>query len=277
MFQDVNAKKINVNTLKQIVKNGGIEAHSIQIILNYYNNLLTHIAENPKLPMLAQPRDPQLIKKRDYTLIIDKSPSMNLIYENPLLTEEEQRERAKSRWEEMQEATSSFVTVLQKYDPDGITVYSFATTFKKYEDIRSEAQVKEIFIKHPSGGGTRLDLVLKDALDHYFDNKNEILKKKTGETILVVTDGEADFKERVVELIVDATRRISRDEELAISFIQIGSDSKATTFLKQLDDELESTRQAIFDIVDVKTYDDFLKEELTLEQILIDAICNKRS
>ena len=38
--------------------------------------------------------------------------------------------------------------------------------------------------------------------------------------------------------IVDASRRLYRDEDLSISFIQIGNDHGAKKFLKWLDDDL---------------------------------------
>lgn len=53
-------------------------------------------------------------------------------------------------------------------------------------------------------------------------------------------------------MIRDAANRISRDEDLSVSFIQIGHDSSATRFLQNLDDNLQGCR---FDIVDAETAD----------------------
>ncbi|NEO50196.1 MAG: hypothetical protein F6K55_41390, partial [Moorea sp. SIO4A3] len=66
-----------------------------------------------------------------------------------------------------------------------------------------------------------------------------------------------------------ASRRIDVDEELAISFIQIGNDLQATKFLKILDDELQNAG-AKFDIVDTVTIDQM--EDMTLTEVLINAI-----
>jgi len=51
-------------------------------------------------------------------------------------------------------------------------------------------------------------------------------------------------------VIRDAANRIQRDEDLSVSFIQIGHDRSATKFLKHLDDDLRGCR---FDIVDAET------------------------
>jgi len=53
---------------------------------------------------------------------------------------------------------------------------------------------------------------------------------------------------------VRATERVTCDEELSVSFIQIGSDRQAHDFLKELDSHLDGAR---YDIVD----------EITMEQM----------
>jgi hypothetical protein len=72
-----------------------------------------------------------------------------------------------------------------------------------------------------------------------------------------------------MQVILDATQKLDRDEELAISFIQVGIDETATKFLKILDDDL-GRAGAKFDIVDTITMDDM--EDLTLKEVLLSAI-----
>jgi hypothetical protein len=86
---------------------------------------------------------------------------------------------------------------------------------------------------------------------------------------LVVTDGEPDDRRSVIETIISATQKMERDEELAISFIQVGNDSSATAFLKALDDQLESVG-AKFDICDTMTIDDM--GDMSLAEVLMAAI-----
>jgi hypothetical protein len=56
-------------------------------------------------------------------------------------------------------------------------------------------------------------------------------------------------------VIIDATQSMSSDEELSISFVQVGDDEKACVWLTELDDKLKqagkSGKGAKFDVVDV--------------------------
>ena len=120
-------------------------------------------------------------------------------------------------------------------------------------------------------GHTDLAGVLEDALNNYFHRKAQGQTKPEGETILVVTDGEPDDRKAVIRVIVEASRKIDRDEELAISMIQVGNDAQATRFLKALDDDLQGIG-AKFDIVDTVTIDDM--ENMTLAEMLLSAIAD---
>ena len=111
--------------------------------------------------------------------------------------------------------------------------------------------------------------MLTDALNSYFQRKAQGKTPANGEIILVVTDGEPDDRKAVMQVILDATQKLDRDEELGISFIQVGTDEAATKFLKILDDDL-GRAGAKFDIVDTMTMNDM--EDLTLKEVLLSAI-----
>ncbi|MCT7978357.1 vWA domain-containing protein [Laspinema olomoucense] len=194
---------------------------------------------------------------RDYTLIIDKSGSM--------MTSD--GGGSQTRWSLAEESTFALAAKCEQLDPDGITVYLFSGRFQRYENVTA-AKVAQIFQENDPSGRTDLASVLKDAVEHYFKKKGSG-EVKSGETILVITDGEPDDRKAVMRVIVEATRQMERDEELAISMIQVGSDSQATRFLKALDDELGGVG-AKFDIVDTITIDDM--EDYTLSEVLLKAI-----
>ena len=78
-----------------------------------------------------------------------------------------------------------------------------------------------------------------------------------------------DDPKAVMRLIVETTRKMDSDEELSVTFLQIGKDAGATRFLKALDDELPRAG-AKFDICDTITCDDM--EELSLTEILVNAL-----
>ena len=199
-----------------------------------------------------------MLEQRDYTLIIDKSGSMSI----------RDQQSGKSRWNVMQESTFALASKCEELDPDGITLYLFSGRFKRYDNVTSD-KVIQIFQENEPSGRTDLAMVLQDALNNYFQRKDKGETKENGETILVVTDGEPDDRKAVMKVIIEASRNMDIDEELVISFIQIGSDSQATKFLKILDDELQSAG-AKFDIVDTVTIEDM--EDMSLTDVLINAV-----
>lgn len=199
-----------------------------------------------------------MMSDRDYTLIIDKSGSMST----------PDQVGGRTRWEIAQESTIALARKCEQFDPDGITVYVFSGKFKRYDDVTT-AKVSQIFQENDPAGTTNLAAVLQDALNNYFQRKAAGNTKPNGETILVITDGEPDDRKAVFEVIIQATRQMEKDEELAISMIQVGSDAQATKFLKALDDQLQSVG-AKFDICDTITLDDL--EDMSLTDVLMNAI-----
>ncbi len=199
-----------------------------------------------------------MLEQRDYTLIIDKSGSMSM----------RDQLGGKSRWIVMQESTLALASKCEELDPDGITIYLFSGRFKRYDNVTA-SKVSQIFTENEPSGRTDLAGVLQDATNNYFQRKAAGQTKPNGETILVVTDGEPDDRKAVMKVIIEASRRMDRDEELAISFVQVGTDQQATKFLKVLDDELQGAG-AKFDIVDTVTIDDM--EDMTLTEVLLNAI-----
>jgi uncharacterized protein with von Willebrand factor type A (vWA) domain len=200
-----------------------------------------------------------MLTQRDYTLIIDKSGSMYTA----------DQVGGKSRWAAIQESTIALAHKCESLDPDGITVYVFSGRFKRFDKVTA-AKVDQIFQENEPSGSTNLAGVLQDAVNQYLEKKAKG-EATAGETIVVVTDGEPDDRRAVFEVIIKASQRLDKDEELAISFIQIGKDTQATRFLKALDDDLQGVG-AKFDIVDVVTIDDM--EDMTLTEVLMNAIAD---
>jgi hypothetical protein len=199
-----------------------------------------------------------MLENRDYTLIIDKSGSMAT----------PDQKGGRTRWVAAQESTLALASKCEQFDPDGITVYLFSGRFKRYDNVTS-AKVTQIFQENDPSGSTDLAGVLKHATDDYFRRKSAGETKPNGEIILVVTDGEPDDRKAVMKVIIEASRRMDVNEELGISFIQVGTDALATRFLKVLDDDLQSAG-AKFDICDTITMEDM--EDVSLSEVLLNAI-----
>lgn len=199
-----------------------------------------------------------MLHDRDYTLIIDQSKSMSAL----------DSVESKSKWSVIEKCTLALARQCEEFDLNGLTVYFFSNHFKRYRNITS-SKVHQIFQENQPQGGTNLTVVLQDAFNQYFQRKADGQAKQNGETIIVLTDGEPDHGISVSEAIVQASQHMERDEELAISFIQVGGDPKATKFLKALDDQLQMLG-AKFDIVDTVTVEDM--KNMTLQDVLLKAI-----
>ena len=161
---------------------------------------------------------------RDYVLIIDRSGSMG-----------------GKRWQEAEKAVSSLAPYICKFDPDGVDVILFDHKVEKVENVQTAKEVAGIFSSYKPRGSTNLSLALHTAFEAHFAGT------RGATTILVVTDGSPDSQGEVQRVIRRATHSMVNDEELSVSFIQIGTDRSATKFLEYLDDDLTDVQ---FDIVD---------------------------
>ncbi len=192
------------------------------------------------------------MKKMEIELLLDKSGSM--------MTAD--CKGGKTRWAAGQEQAIALATHAQTIDPNGITVVPFAGKFKVYENV-TPGKVSQVFTENEPNGSTDTAAVLKNRLDAFFT------RKAAGATdpccIIVLTDGAPDDQKAVGDVIIEATKKLDRDEELAIQFVQIGADPEASRFLAYLDDSL-SAQGAKFDIVDTTKLNDL--EDFTIAQLL---------
>jgi len=197
-----------------------------------------------------------MLDDRDYTLILDKSGSMST----------KDQPGGRSRWAAARESAQALAAKCAELDPDGLTLYVFGSRFKRYDNVTAE-RVVQVFTENEPSGGTDLAGVLGHAFASYFERRAK--GKARPETIVVVTDGEPDDARAVIRTIIAASRNVTKDEELAVSLVQVGNDPQARRFLKLLDDELVSAG-APFDICDTVTLDEV--EELGLTEVLLNAI-----
>ncbi len=199
-----------------------------------------------------------MLENRDYTLIIDKSGSMSM----------KDMPDGRSRWETVRDSTLALAQKCEQYDPDGLTLYLFSSRFRRYDRVTSQ-RVLQIFQENDPVGSSDLAGALEDALSNYFDRKFEGNAKPSGETFLVITDGEPDDRKAVMRAIIEASRAVERDDELAISLLQVGTDPAITEFIKALDDRLLEIG-ARFDIVDTIPFEQIARMDLT--EVLMNAM-----
>jgi len=198
------------------------------------------------------------LEGKDYVITLDKSGSMG----NDVT-------KGYTRWQQGQEYVEAMAKFCNQYDPDGIKVIVFSGRSKVYDNV-TEAKVAEVFASESPMGGTNLAGALQVAFDSYLQRK-AAGETNNGEINIVLTDGEPNDRLAVMKAIAKFTTSLDTQDEYGLSFIQVGNDPEARSFLKALDDDLESAG-AKFDIVDTKTCDEIDELGLSIEQLLIAAL-----
>lgn len=197
------------------------------------------------------------LKNYDFGLAIDKSTSMG----------EKEPRSGLSRWDAAKEQTLGLARKMAENDADGIDLFMFAGNVKTHRNVKAD-QVGTVWSEHEPNGGTNIAPVIREAGETYLRLKREG-KAKKGYILGIVTDGQPQDQDEVKQAIISLSKKLDRDEEFGIQFLQIGDDPAATKYLKTLDDDLVS-QGAKFDIVDTTTFAD--SENKSITDLLIGAL-----
>ena len=193
--------------------------------------------------------------ERDYSILVDQVPAIyqstvdwvqfhplkfNAIFFSLLFLSQPPQSGSMSggRWKQALEAVQSIAPHTCDCDADGISLYFFNNRYEKIENVRTSEEVMKHFAARSPGGGTKLAGVLEDAVKPEGVDRSG---KRRPETLLVISDGEPSDRDEVERVIINATKQyMSVDEDLSITFIQVGNDKDAEKWLAALDDDLQS-------------------------------------
>jgi hypothetical protein len=189
---------------------------------------------------------------------------------------------APSRIQVVKDKIEEFVSETFKYNKGDIHFLTFATKVTLHEPIQVAKDVEDRFKNISIKGKTNI----YDLLTVCFEIHKEFDPKlNKGTRILIITDGRptrksnsedsektVSDKNRVRSKIVEISKEVLKHDDIGFSFLQVGNDSKATEFLRELDDDLvdPETKERVKDIVDTKSFEEF--ETLTIEKILYDSL-----
>eukprot|EP00755_Sulcionema_specki_P035140 Sspe_Gene.104325::Locus_80397_Transcript_1_1_Confidence_1.000_Length_1227::g.104325::m.104325 len=187
-------------------------------------------------------------ENRDFVVLLDKSASMAK-YDKPST----KRSKLSTRWQNAREAIKTIVNSAQD-----ITLYMFDSHVQRFDTVNTPEKVLDVFNHNHPGGSTNLSGALRAAFKQHFCKDTP---RPT--TILVITDGEPNNYGKTIKAIESAASKLDKQEDLSVTFIQIGDDPTASQFLKKLDDELDCK----YDIVDTLK-DDCLQNGLTFEELI---------
>ncbi|CAN5390748.1 hypothetical protein BH11CYA1_BH11CYA1_43880 [soil metagenome] len=197
-------------------------------------------------PTVSQPVDKkklEALKNYDVIVFIDASHSMAVADCD-----------GQSRWQWCKEQSTAIRDTLRVPLGSHLKMVAFSENFSVYPDINWNS-VAGFFEKNKPSGNTDATRAIKSQLSQYFAARKAL---KPGETmrpllIAMITDGCPDRPQSLRDTIVEASKQLNDSNEVAITFLQVGSDAKATRYLQDLDECLVS-RKARYDIVTSKSF-----------------------
>jgi len=191
------------------------------------------------------------LKKYDVIVFIDASRSMRTA----------DCSSGQSRWQWCREQTMALKNSLAKPMDGHMKLVAFSDNFTVYPNVDWNS-IASFFAGHRPQGNTGATRAIKSQLDQYFASRKADRKSTRPLLIAMITDGLPDKPQSLQEAIVDATQKMDDAKEIAITFLQVGTDQKATRYLQELDECLIS-RKARYDVVTTKTYEQLNADGLT--------------
>lgn len=161
------------------------------------------------------------LKKTDFIVLVDVSGSMGT---------ESTRFEGKNRLEEVAEDAAQVARMAGKYDADGLTLITFGSDVTTTDGVTA-ANVGDVFAKTKVGGSTNLTDAIKAAHAKAKSTDKEVV-------CFVYTDGAPNSQPTAKAALVEAGKELG-DTKIGFIFIQVGDDSGAATFLKDIDENLE--------------------------------------
>lgn len=195
------------------------------------------------------------LANHDVTVMVDKSGSM------------QERDCGVSRWQWSENQISFLSYQAAPVLNRGIRVVLFDSGTKVFDGVRVQ-QVSRIFRGTTPGGGTNIAKALKEQLNDYFARR-EVDPTTKPLAIAIITDGVPNSARALKNTIIDATKKMQRPDEIAITFLQVGMDPSGMRLLQDLDYDLPSDG-AQFDIVSMKPFAEVMR--LGLPRALAQAV-----
>jgi Mg-chelatase subunit ChlD len=172
-----------------------------------------------------------------------------------------------SRWDWCKEQTCDLTKQTSSVLPQGLTVELFSNDCRIFPHVDLR-QVPQLFAANSPGGNTNTATAVRRALEDYFNRRAATNGNVKPLLVAVITDGLPDNPEALKEVIVNATRQMTRADEIAITFLKIGSDPEGDALIEEMDHL--GDQGARFNIVHSKTFPELIHTGLT--RALVDCV-----
>lgn len=196
-------------------------------------------------------------------LAIDMSGSMD-----NLVSKKDHPRTGKKRIQLAYEFAKILLEVMLPVDPDGIDLLLFSHNVTAHK-INSVDQLDYIWKNHRDRGDTNTHLVVDQIAQLHYQYRQA--EGFVGTIAIVLTDGEPNSEILVGSTIVNIAQHVANDYELGISFVQVGDDAKARTFLKKMDD-LKDELHLEYDIIDTQPLEKLMDGRLTVAELFHKAL-----
>lgn len=210
------------------------------------------------MPPAPEPPDLTRLSKYDVVVLIDKSSSMKFdCYARQSSPGGETSQRTgkprMSRWEWCREETTTLARDVVETLPE-FRLGMFNDEFEEYDHV-TPTQVKDMFVRSKPRGGTYIGKAIKSLFSRYFTRRQVEGESTKPLLIAMITDGCPMDRDSFQKAIIEATHKMNRQNEIKLTILQVGNDPRAPKVLNELDQKL-TAREAKYDIVSVKTFDE---------------------
>lgn len=152
-----------------------------------------------------------------------------------------------TRYQYALEMCEQFAHEASKYDPDGVSIYTFGAKVHAHQDVK-EDQINKLLENQSFEGATMTHSAIQAAWDEHKKKGN----KQT--CLMIFTDGEPSDEAAMLKTVADITNKMATNEEFTMIIITVGQRSDSLeAFLTKLDDDLPGAK---YDIVDVEAMED---------------------
>jgi Mg-chelatase subunit ChlD len=214
--------------------------------------------------MQLAPTEVARLRGKHVTIIMDRSGSMKTEDCAMPMSLGAFSPRSMSRWDWCLNQTVDLARQTAQVLPQGLTLVFFSSSDSVYHNVQSD-KIPNLFARNSPDGGTNLVGALKHRLDDYF--RAQSMGNTQPLVLAVVTDGDPDSPRALKELIVETTHRMTSPDQISITFLQVGNDSKGGNLLDQLDHSL-TMDGAGYDIVSVTPFRQVLSRGLAKSLVL---------
>jgi len=251
------------------VENGKMPKQNLEDLSHDVHRVLGNMDQQHYEDIVADPGQARndeermaALSAREIFILVDRSGSMNAPDDNP----SGGLSHNWTRWDSARTAAESISELAIALDADNtidIMLWDgdkYGRLNHRYETMTDVGQIQQFFDQNrPQRGSTPLAEALEKV---YNDRLRTLLQKSEPFTVVILTDGQPNnpnsvktfFKKIIQENNLEAR---GRETLAAFSFVRMGDDQAAASYLQQLDDNLIQDIQVNVDIVDTKE-DNFL-------------------